>query len=179
MRLGQALMSALGGAETVWTPSAAVDTLARAHGSLSAAARALDVPRTTMRGWRAGRRPKGGWADTLAILAGDEDRRDRMTEAHEQQLRDAGPGEIRIRGTYFYAGGGSMKGAEDRDLDIGTWLADDTLDRLIDLYLNGADADELENAFAYSIRDGGFYAATFDPQNPEGYWEIDSIGGLN
>lgn len=172
-------MAALGGAERAWTPSAAVDTLARAHGSLSAAARALNVPRTTMRGWRAGRRPKGGWADTLAILASDEDRRTRLTEDREARLRAGGGGHIRIQGTYMYAGGGHMKGAEDRDLDIGTWLHDDTLDRLIDVYLAGGDEDELANTFAYSITDGDFYANTFNPQNDHGYWEIDSIEGLN
>lgn len=146
-------------------------------GSVARAARELNVPRSTLRGWLAGRTPKRGrsWFSgelrrSAAARFLDPDRAAR--------LRGANLDNLHIHGTYRYAGGAAMKGAENRDVPIGTYLREDTLDALIDAYLAGATGDELAEIFAEHITDGGFYADTFSGRDG-GHWDIDFIEGLD
>lgn len=177
MRLGDALMEALGGEGDEYdSPRDAAAELVEHYGSVAGAARALDVPRRTLRGWLAGKTPRGG-GGWLGDIAREFDRAGRLDEDDQDRIRSA-DSEIEVTGTFRYNGGGSMKGAEDRTISLGTYLAPGTMSRVLDLYLGGADADDLARAFHDGINDQGFYADTFDPDNSDGYWDVDSIGGL-
>lgn len=170
--LGEALMDALGGdvgPGAGVSPRTAAWGLVGALGGVSQAARELGVPRSTFRRWLAGSTPKGGgeW----------------IAEAARDAWRDRaeGPGSLteadfRVTGTYDYASGGSMKGCEDRDIPLGTYMRPGTLDAVVEAYRAGADAEELGEIAADGINDrNGFYRDTFDPANPRGSWDITSV----
>lgn len=175
--VGEALLAALGG-DGPATPYSAAHALVAEHGSISAAARAAGVSRSTFRGWLAGRTPRGGggWLVELGRFA---HRARAMHPGRARRLTGQGVSAIRVTGTFNYAGGGAMRGNEDRDVPLGDWLRDDTLDELIEAYLEGADADELAEILHDGITDGGFYRDTFDPNNPQGGWDITHIDGLD
>lgn len=145
------------------------------YGSVSAASRALSVPRSTLRGWLAGRTPKRG----SSWLSGQLSRRARAREVSTwaDRIRMTDHTSIRIHGTYRYAGGQSMKGAEDRDVPIGEYLGPGVIDALVEAAENGAGPDELAEVFADYITDGGFYADTFSGRDG-GHWDIDYIDGF-
>lgn len=165
VRLGDALMAAMGGDDDPYESTReATEALVRHYGSVSAAARGLDVPRRTLRGWLAGRQPRGG-GGWLADVAREFRRAERAA--------DAGP--RAGRSLPSVGSGPPMRGAEDRTISLGQWLQPGTVDRVRDLYLGGADAEDLARAFHDGITDGGFYASTFDPDSDEGFWDLDWI----
>lgn len=171
--LGHALLDLMGGGQVgeadYYDPPGAVDVLVDYYGSLSAAARELGIPRRTMRGWAEGRTPRGGggWLSELAA----------QLERDMYGAPDIDDGDVEISGTFRYAGGGSMKGAEDRTVNIGDYLSPGTMANVRAAYLAGADGPQLAEIFHAGINDNGFYADTFDPANPSGGWDIDIIGG--
>lgn len=145
-------------------PDNAADTtrgLVEWYGSQAAAARALDVPRRTVRGWAAGKLPRGGWSWLTDILR-EVDRAGRVAEVGQQRASSLPP----------VGGGAVMRGTEDRRVSIGEYLHPGTVDRVRELYLGGSDAQELARAFHAGINDGGFYADTFDPDSEQGFWDI-------
>lgn len=177
VRLGVAILEAIGGpgaARPISTGIGAMNALRAAYGSDRAAARAMDVPASTWRGWRKGRTPALGF-DWLIETAEQDDRRERLSDELEAELRQPFSTEpLRVRATFNYNAGGSMKGAENRNLPLGGYLNDVGSD-LVDAYLAGADADELEAILVDAIADRGFYAQTFS--SPEGMWDIHRLEG--
>ena len=162
MRLGDALMAAFGGAgPSDYVPQGAAAELVEHYGSVAGAARALDVPRRTFRGWLAGRSPRGG-GGWLGDVAREFWRAEHLSESVSASVPATGTGN-------------TMKGTEHRRISIGGYLAPGTVDRVRDLYLGGGDADELARTFHSGITDQGFYADTFDPDNDMGYWDIEWI----
>jgi hypothetical protein len=140
-----------------------VRSLIARYGSQRRAAAALDVPRRTLRGWADGKTPRGGgqWLRDIA-----------REGAREAAHREAGD---RRADRLPTATGGAMRGAEDRTVPIGDYLRSGTVDRVRDLYLGGADAEDLARAFHAGIDDAGFYESTFDPDSQAGGWDIEWI----
>lgn len=124
----------------------------RAHGSKAAAARALDIPRRTLRNWlgEGGARPVQPPAERRDRIVGAvarAQRRARLTASREARLRKAKT--ITIEGVDRYDG-------EERKLTLNigtsgsTGVAGDTMDRLINAYLAGGEAldgDAAESGF--------------------------------
>jgi hypothetical protein len=172
MDLGHAIFRELGGAqgqrETVIDLTDALDWLVQqAGGNVSRAAREMGVPRRTLRRWLAGAEPR-------------EERAEAITEAAREAQRESfgDIGGLRVEATFWYAGGGTMKDAENRDIPLGDYLDDWVSDSLIDAYLDGAGPDELGEILASGINDvNGWYAANFDPTNPDGQWDVHTISG--
>lgn len=171
-------MDALGGDAgpgVAFTPRGAAEGLVGLFGGVSQAAREMGVPRSTFRRWLAGSTPKGPNAGQLEEFARDEWR----TAQADNDRWTHGIGELRVVGTFDYAAGGSMKGAERRDIPLGQYMDAGALDRLVDAYRDGADAEELGEIAADAINDpAGFYRSTFDPDNPRGHWDIERITGI-
>lgn len=174
--IGTVLFQALGGGpeevDDYDDPDSWRDDVIEIFGSVSKAARELGVPRSTLRGWLAGREPKRGadWFSGRLLRAA-------RPTAVADRIRDLPATGVRIHGTFRYDGGGSMKGAEDRDVPIGEYLAPYVLADLADAYVEGAGPEQLAEIFADNIIDGGFYSQTFSG-DAGGEWVIDYIDGL-
>lgn len=109
-------------------------------GNVSAAARAMDVPRRSVRDWLAGTtRPGPERRSLVRRTAAALTRRTRLTAGREPRLRNART--IRIEGVDRYDD-------EERDVTfhVGqqgtTGLAPGTLGRLVDAYLGGGNASD-------------------------------------
>jgi hypothetical protein len=173
--LGEALLDALGGDVSPYsatTPQTAAYGLVGAYGSVSAAARAMEVPRSTFRRWLAGSSPRGEMLDELLDFAREEWR--------ASQDDDLDLGELRVVATFSYAGGKAAKGAEHRDIPLGQYLMPGTADELLDAYRDGASGDELAELLAGNINDpSGWYRDTFDPDNRYGgEWKVERVYGI-
>lgn len=118
---------------------ASLTVVVGATGSVSAAARALDVPRRTMRRWLAGEgQPDSGRRDIVMNAVARATRRDRMPAPRERRVRAAKT--ITITGVdryddaprtvTFKLGGGT------------TGLRAGALDRVVDAYLAGGEATD-------------------------------------
>lgn len=180
MRLGDVLMAEIAGdvlgADDFEDQDDWADDVIALFGSQRAAARELGVPRSTLRGWLAGRTPKRGTSWMAGNLA-DRNRRQAVADRADA-VRAANADSIRIHGTVRYRGGGTMKGAENRDAPVGLYLDEGVIDALIDAAQAGAGPDELAAIFHEHINDNGWFAQTFDPNGPA-YWDIDWIEGLS
>lgn len=156
---------------------AAIEYLLGAAGGVASRAAGLaGVPPSTFRGWLHGRQPKAERAGQMFTAALRAQRRARLPKGRERRLRNSDMSGVTVMGTFRYAGGGSMRGAEDREVDLGSYM-DNVADDLVDAFLDGASTDELAAIFHEGINDGGFYEQTFDPGNPDGGWDIDDISG--
>lgn len=177
MRLGRALFEHMAGAELDDEPddfADALDWFVDEHdGNVSAAARSAGVSRTTFRRWLAGGSTSAGRSSS--ILAGAR------AGFRVSGLDVSGDlSGLRITATLFYAGGGVVKGSEDRDLPIGDYLDAWVGDALIEAYLDGAGPDELERLFAAGVNDnGGFYESTFagGGLHSDMVWDVAAIEG--
>lgn len=178
--LGEALLAALGGdvgPSAVASPRVAAQGLVGVFGGVSQAARELGVPRSTFRGWLAGRQPSAGMAGQLEEFAREEWR---QAQADNDQWTH-GPADIsqlRVVGTYDYAAGKGRRSDENRDIPLGQYMDASALAELRQAYADGADAEELHEIAWSAINDGGFYSKTFDPDGHAGEWDVQSITGI-
>ena len=153
--------------------------LGKAGGVASTAARLAGVPASTFRGWLRGRQPKAGRAGDVVRAASAAERRDRLSRGRERRLRAPGAlSTLKVIGTYGYdKGKGFTPAGGQREAAVGYYM-DEVQDALVDAYLAGASTDELAEIFADAITDRGFYAETFERDNPDGHaWDIEDIEG--
>jgi hypothetical protein len=130
-------------------------------GSVSGAARLLDVPRSTVRGWIAGRRPKGNAAAVVVQTAVGMERRDRLRPGRERRL--AAQGRVTFEGQQKgRPGGRTVTLSED-----GLYLRGGTIRAVIDAFLSGAPIAALGVALHRGITDD-FYRAMFHPRHEGG-----------
>lgn len=144
-----------------------------AGGNVSAAARALDVPRRTMRRWLAGEgAPRGERRAQVAALARQyvrrAERRNRLSAGRERRLRAART--VTIAWKYRYDVNTDPNARERRTVfDIGgtgsTGLAGDTMAALVDAYLAGAEGRDGEPG----ADTGGLFSRIADRMGDEWY----------
>ncbi len=179
--IGEALIEHIGGPGAARHVSflGGLETLRNAYGSDAAAARAMDVPASTWRGWRRGRNPRGGggWIQDIAL---EVQRRASLDPAREARMRQPWAlDDLTVTATFRYTGGKAQRGSENRELPLGAYMHD-VADELLDAYLNGAGGDELAAIFTAAINDNGWYHQTFnDPMYVEGAWDVDYLEGWN
>lgn len=176
MDLGSALYREITGrspASEITTFQRALDYLIGGK-SVSAAARDLGVARSTLRGWIAGRTPRGGRRQDIVDRASREQRRARLPRRREQRMRDNGLSGLTVIARYQYDSGPVEN---FREVDLGQYLAD-VADQLLDAYLDGAPVEDLAEIFHEAIHDSPFYEKTFDPTlDDEIGWDIRDIRG--
>lgn len=133
----------------------ALTVLVGRAGSVSAAARILDVPRRSLRDWIAGTsKPSGERPAFIVRTAVEVERRHRLSAGREKNLR--GPDRqraLKISG---------KQGDRDRTIEIGRYLAPGTLRRVVDAYLRGESLNGLVKVLNAGITDA-FYKALFSP----------------
>lgn len=177
--IGEAVFQAIAGrgaGPDVASVPGAIGVFVAETGSLAAASRELGIPASTLRGWRAGRTPRGGAGEFLVSTARSLARAARLDPDREARMRaDWSLDTLRVTATYNYRGGGVMKGGTDRELDLGPYMAD-IGEALVDAYLDGADADQLGELFASGIGDNGWYAQTFREES-DGQWDVHHFDG--
>jgi hypothetical protein len=146
--------------------------LRAAGGSVSAAARLMGVPRRTARDWYAGKGLGPRSAERrrhVAESATVSSRRQRLAAGREGRLRGGDQYDIVVKGVYNYDGG------EERDVRIGPYLDDGTLDAVVDAYLDGADAAELRQLFADHITDPFYQRTMGNPPTDDDGWTVNQV----
>jgi hypothetical protein len=106
MDLGQALYQMMvGGASgEPATFGDSVRYLAQDYSSVSAMARDLSVPRSTLRGWLGGRTPRGGGPSGIVDQARYQWRSEALSGREQSMRRDWSTDSLTVKGTYTYAG---------------------------------------------------------------------------
>lgn len=144
-------------------------------GNVSATARDLGVPRSTLRGWLAGRTPKRGreWvAERFSRRAKSE-----IAKVRAPRILAMSWDSVTFHGTFRYEDGGSMRGAEERHIPIGRYVNPAVNEALIAAAERGAGPEDLQRVFADHITDNGFYEQTI--RGDWGDWDITEVTGLD
>lgn len=152
---------------------AALEYLADDYASVSAMARDLDVPRSTLRGWLAGRTPRGGGVAGIREEALFRWRSDSLNPQRAHAMRqDWSADSLVVVAAYQYDAKAKQQEAV-REVRLGEYLAD-IGESLVDAFLDGASPDELEGIVVDAISDHGFYAETF----ASGHWDVEAVNWL-
>lgn len=173
--LGSRLYSAVSTRSVNTEPSSFTDALAYfgrlAGGSVRAMATLMGVPRRTLRDWMAGATPSAARRKAVADSARLSARRERLRPGRENRLRASDSSDVTIVAVYNYDGG------DARTVRIGDYLDPDTINQVVDAYLDGASPDELRTGFASNIQDPtGFYERTFAlPASDEHGWTVTRV----
>lgn len=170
--MGEALLAQLGGAANIGGLRGAVAYGARSRGSVSALARETGIPRSTLRGWAAGRSPRGSAGRAFTDTMRGEARADALAEGGFSDVSG-----LTITGRYTYSGRRGKGDDRDRVVQLGDYLTRSTGDRLVEAYLDGADAEELQEILSDGLNDD-FYRETFHPGADSNHtWDVHSISG--
>lgn len=166
MRIGEQLLHDFSGghspADDVSNIGDALRVLiVEAGGSTSQLARDLGRPRRTVRNWLSGTTPKGG-GDWLIDRAVRAQRRSWLPAADEDELR---------HGFDIVTIGGTLSVSDDEARVLELEFLPGYGDQLVDAYLDGANADEMEELFLGGVADD-WYREHLGPDT----WDTDWLG---
>lgn len=181
MTPGEAVYRLLAGGKDAGTEigsAAASERLLMAqYGSVAGISRATGVPASTLRGWFAGRTPKGGRDRGLIGHAQQLQRQIRMRGRRAARLSKPGAlSDLTVRGRLRYSDRSTPKGEGGRSVNLGQYLSDDVGEALVDAYLAGASTDELGAILAEAVEGADFYQASLAGDSSVG-WDLTSIAG--
>jgi len=173
--LGTRLYAAVSTRSPNTEPTSFTDALAYfrrlAGGSVRAMSTLMGVPRRTLRDWLAGATPRdASKRRAIAQSATLSARRDRLKPGRESRLRGNDVEDVIIVARYNYS-----DDEDEREVEIGRYLDADTIDHLVDSYLNGTSPADLRLEFADKITgdETGFYTRTFaNPASSDDGWTV-------
>jgi hypothetical protein len=157
MRLGESILREFSGGrspdqEVTNQADALRVLLVEQGGSVSGLARFLDRPRRTVRGWLTGTTPRGGarWIVHAAVVT---QRRSWLDAEEEDRLRN---------GFDVVTVGGTLSISDDEARVLELEFLPGYGDQLVDAYLDGATAEEMETIFINGIADDWYRDAVAD-----------------